>query len=74
MQEESENVEVVEEILSDEVTDVEPDTSEDVEVKNYWIKSYRTSLIRRKRVIKTSRTIKSLFRKVNIVFPKFEDI
>ena len=69
MQEISDYVDVVEEILSDEVTDVEPDTSESVEVKNYWIKSYRTSLIRRKRVIKTSRTIKSLFNKVNIVFP-----
>ena len=69
VEDKSDNFEVVKEILSDEVTDVEPDTSESVEVKNYWIKSYRTSLIRRKRVMKTSRTIKSLFSKMNIVFP-----
>ena len=74
VEKESDNFEVVKEILSDEVTDVEPDTSESVEVKNYWIKSYRTSLIRRKRVIKTSRTIKSLFSKMNIMCPEFEDI
>ena len=44
MQEISDYVDVVEEILSDEMTDVEPDTSESVEVKNYWVKGYRTIL------------------------------
>ena len=69
---ESDNVEVMQE-NKEVINDEQVDSEYVVNAKSYWIKSYRMSLVKKKRVLKTTRTIKSLL-KVNAVCSNLEGI